>query len=216
MIVPSPLFFISCHIGTKDSTVLFPEELTLLEGASNKRQREFCAGRYCAHNLLEILGYANQPILKDKCGAPIWPEGITGSISHSGNVAVAIASAHGVIRSVGIDIQKRLKPFPFNIIHKLYRAEEMGAFLKIPSISLDLYSYSVFSAKESVFKCCYMVFDYFLSFSDIVIELDLEKGVFMATTPDLPHWKVSSFCHGINGRVYFDLEYVYSIIWLDT
>ena len=49
---------------------------------SQKRLSDFATGRYCAMKALEQFGIQDAiiPIGEDR--APIWPEGIVGSISH--------------------------------------------------------------------------------------------------------------------------------------
>ena len=215
-ILPSPIFYTSSYIGAKNKKTLLPEEALLIEGANNKREKEFCAGRYCAHNIMNTMGFYGFPILKDKNGAPIWPKGTTGSITHSGNLAAATASTTERIKSVGLDIQKRVVPFPPNVVRILYRADEIDAFKRIPPKLLDLYSCCIFSAKESVFKSCYMAFKFLPDFSDIFVELNLTKGIFHATVPELQKNKTFSFCDRMMGHVGFDMKYVYTATWLES
>jgi 4'-phosphopantetheinyl transferase EntD len=90
-LLPSPPFYFALCETSKDPQVLHPSELPLIAGAGIKRQQEFCSGRFCAHQALDRLGYHDIPLLADQYGAPVWPCGITGSISHSGGIAVAAA-----------------------------------------------------------------------------------------------------------------------------
>lgn len=90
-LLPSPPFYFALCETPKDQQVLHQSELPLIAGAGPKRQQEFCSGRFCAHRVLDRLGYQDIPVLADQYGAPVWPSGITGSISHSGGKAVAAA-----------------------------------------------------------------------------------------------------------------------------
>ncbi|MBS0484331.1 MAG: hypothetical protein JSS06_03825 [Proteobacteria bacterium] len=90
-LLPSPPFYFSICETPKDRQVLHKFELPLIAGASIKRQQEFCSGRFCAHQVLDRMGYQDIPLLADPYGAPVWPGSITGSISHSGGIAVAAA-----------------------------------------------------------------------------------------------------------------------------
>ncbi|MBS0423294.1 MAG: hypothetical protein JSR71_02455 [Proteobacteria bacterium] len=90
-LLPSPPFYFATSETSKDLRVLHKSELPLIAGAGTKRQQEFCSGRFCAHQVLDRLGYQDVPLLADQCGAPVWPCGIAGSISHSGGKAVAAA-----------------------------------------------------------------------------------------------------------------------------
>jgi 4'-phosphopantetheinyl transferase EntD len=68
--------------GGSPGTGLFPEEITLVARATEKRRREFTAGRECARAALAGLGLAAVPILRGYRGAPQWPDGVVGSITH--------------------------------------------------------------------------------------------------------------------------------------
>ncbi|OZS41523.1 4'-phosphopantetheinyl transferase family protein [Photobacterium sanguinicancri] len=60
-----------------------------LQKSVTKRQAEFLAGRLCVKLLMHrLLGYSTPvPISPDR--SPSWPVGVTGSISHSNNHAIA-------------------------------------------------------------------------------------------------------------------------------
>src|ERR1700683_1547885 len=76
------------------AVVLFPSELAVAATASQRRRREFATARGCAHAALAGLGLPSAAILPDRRGAPIWPEGVVGSITHcSGYRAAAVAPA---------------------------------------------------------------------------------------------------------------------------
>jgi 4'-phosphopantetheinyl transferase EntD len=89
--LPSPPFYFEICDTPKDQRALHKSELSLITGASIKRQQDFCTGRFCAHQVLEKMGYKDIPLLADQYGAPLWPSSITGSISHSGGKAAAVA-----------------------------------------------------------------------------------------------------------------------------
>ncbi|QOJ24569.1 MAG: hypothetical protein HRU78_13700 [Gammaproteobacteria bacterium] len=89
--LPSPPFYFAICDTPKDQRALHKSELSLITGAGIKRQQDFCTGRFCAHQVLDKMGHKDTPLLADQNGAPLWPCGITGSISHSGGKAVAAA-----------------------------------------------------------------------------------------------------------------------------
>lgn len=211
---PSPLFHFEICETSKDQQALHLAERSLIEGASAKRQQDFCSGRYCAHRILDKLGYRKVPVLSDSHGAPCWPANITGSISHSGGVAMAVAAYKQHVRALGFDIQTYARPFPYDTLDTLFRLEEKQSILSIQPEFMDLYAYGIFSAKESVFKCCYSAFGCLLEWRDIVITLDWAKGIFFARTPQHPLC-APFFCNsGVNGRIFVDESYSYTGIWL--
>jgi 4'-phosphopantetheinyl transferase EntD len=75
-----------------DGVALFPEEELVVAGAVVKRRTEFATARHCARAALSRLGVAPTPILPGERGAPQWPAGIVGSMTHcAGYRAAALA-----------------------------------------------------------------------------------------------------------------------------
>lgn len=68
---------------------LFPSEQAVVDGAAEKRRREFAAVRRCARAGLERLGIPEAPILPGAGGAAGWPAGIVGTMTHCSRYAGA-------------------------------------------------------------------------------------------------------------------------------
>jgi len=84
---------------------LFPEERAATEGWAPHRLAQFALGRACARRALGRLGVAAVPILFDREGAPAWPSGTVGSISHKRqNCMIAVGSA-SLFDGVGVDLE---------------------------------------------------------------------------------------------------------------
>src|ERR1700716_1803425 len=60
-----------------------------LRHAVPNRQREFLAGRLCAAQALRCLGADSTHVGMAGDRAPVWPDGVVGSITHSGGFAAA-------------------------------------------------------------------------------------------------------------------------------
>lgn len=90
----------------EDLDGLWPEERALIDRAGRKRQREFASGRRCAHALLDRLGMDAGPLLRSASGAPVWPEAVTGSISHTDDACVAAVAPSSCVAGVGIDVER--------------------------------------------------------------------------------------------------------------
>lgn len=87
---------------------LLGAESEIVSNAVEKRRQEFATARRCARQALAELGIGPVPILTGERGAPVWPEGIVGSMTHcSGYRAAAVARASD-IRTVGIDAEPHL------------------------------------------------------------------------------------------------------------
>lgn len=129
----------------------FAEEVILVSGASAQRRWEFSAGRICAHNALARLGVEMRMIgIHDDC-SPIWPEGISGSITHTKDYAAAIVAPKVKYRSLGIDAEP-YGSVSADLDETLFSQHELGYILGSLPWRRDLLRGVLFSAKEACFK----------------------------------------------------------------
>jgi 4'-phosphopantetheinyl transferase EntD len=104
MILPAGVQSEECF-GDPPGGVLFPEEERVIANAVASRRRDYTTVRSCARACLERLGYPSVPILPGVGGAPSWPAGIRGSMTHCiGYAAAAVGLAAG-ISTIGIDAE---------------------------------------------------------------------------------------------------------------
>jgi 4'-phosphopantetheinyl transferase EntD len=159
---------------------LFPEEEPLIARAVEKRRREFITGRHCARTALARLGVPPGPILRGDRGAPQWPSGTIGSITHcSGYRAAAVATSTSGI-TIGIDAEPH-GPLPDGVLETVASPEEIAALDRLrngnPQVSWDRI---LFSAKESVYKAWFPLTGRWLDFTEAAVDVDL-SGRFTAT-----------------------------------
>jgi 4'-phosphopantetheinyl transferase EntD len=103
-LLPSEVAYVEAF-GDLPDVKLFPEEETLIARAVGKRRREFTTARSCARSALAALGVAPMPILPGERGAPQWPPGFVGSITHcAGYRAAAVARSRDVL-TIGVDAE---------------------------------------------------------------------------------------------------------------
>jgi 4'-phosphopantetheinyl transferase EntD len=142
---------------------LFPEEEELIERAVDKRRREFGTGRTCARRALADLGRRPAPITRGENGAPVWPDGIVGSITHcAGYRGAAVAEARDV-RALGIDAEPH-DTLPDGVLKAIARPEELT---ELRSMNGDLcWDRLLFSAKEAVYKAWFPLARTWLGFED--------------------------------------------------
>ncbi len=87
---PDSVALASCRLQDFDEPSILPAELAqLCQSFSTARRTQFLCGRWCAARALEQLDAAAQVIGRGADREPVWPPGITGSISHSGDWAIA-------------------------------------------------------------------------------------------------------------------------------
>jgi 4'-phosphopantetheinyl transferase EntD len=95
----------SVHTRTDPPVELFPSEAALLVTAVEKRRQEFATVRHCARLALAELGVAPAPILPGIRGAPIWPDGIVGSMTHCTGYRAAAVGRTTQVGGIGIDAE---------------------------------------------------------------------------------------------------------------
>lgn len=143
-----------------------------LRKAQECRQAEFLAGRLVARRALERLKVKGGEISIGQGGMPIWPPGLSGSISHT-RKSVCCAVAKGNSRFIGIDCE--------DIVPRK-QAAELSEFVLSP-VELSIIRHSgldfaegftlLFSAKESCFKAVYPVVRRSIDFRAIeVVQID--------------------------------------------
>lgn len=84
---------------------IHPKEAGYVVQSGEKRRRDFALGRACAHTALMGLGYTDTVVAKGQDGAPLWPKGVTGSITHTKGYAAAIVGETSNFGGIGIDAE---------------------------------------------------------------------------------------------------------------
>ncbi|GII57993.1 4'-phosphopantetheinyl transferase [Planotetraspora thailandica] len=166
------------QFGDVPGATLFPEEETLVARAVAKRRREFTTGRHCARRALGLLGVPPGPILRGDGGAPLWPSGTIGSITHcDGYRAAAVTSKRDVL-SLGIDAEP-YGPLPADVLDMVASPEEIAALRRLGDGSVD-WDKILFSAKESIYKTWFPLTGRWLDFTEASVDID-PSGEFTAT-----------------------------------
>jgi 4'-phosphopantetheinyl transferase EntD len=176
---------------------LFPEELAIIARSVDKRRREFTTVRGCAREALARLGFDPLPILPGERGAPRWPAGIVGSMTHcEGYRACALALGRDV-RTVGVDAEPDA-PLPEGVLDAIALTDELAMLRDLeaqaPGVHWDRL---LFSAKEAVYKAWFPLAGKWLDFSEARIAIDPAAGTFEATLlvpgPETPEGPLAGF-----------------------
>src|ERR1044071_637884 len=148
--------------------IVFPPQLT---NAVAKRRGDYLAGRFCAQRVLEQLGFGAVPhqVGIGPSREPVWPPGVVGSFSHSGDRAVCIATTEPEVIGVGIDLEKEI---PDEIVqeirHQIIDATEDSVLRsQFPSYNRALTI--AFSGKETIYKAMYPQVRRFFDFSAVKV-----------------------------------------------
>lgn len=151
-----------------------PAEAAQMAAMVDKRRREFLAGRACARAALEALGRDSGPIARGADGAPQWPAGVVGSITHCDGFCCAAAATTDVLRALGVDAEPAVRLDP--AVERLCAGDgERAAWAKLGREPACGWGIVAFSIKEAVFKTR-------APFADAPLLSDIR----IALTPDSP------------------------------
>ena len=166
--------------GDPPDAALFPAEEALLARAVEKRRREFATGRQCARSALGVLGIGPAPILPGQGGAPQWPSGIVGSITHCAGYRAAAAARASEVVTIGLDAEPA-QSLPGEVLGLVTRPDERDRLRDLardaPGVCWDTL---LFSAKESVYKAWFPLARRWLGFHDADITINSADGTFEA------------------------------------
>jgi 4'-phosphopantetheinyl transferase EntD len=134
-----------CSLAAADANDLWPEERRVMTGAVPHRLDEFAAGRQAARTALAALGHPAVALPMGPDRAPIWPEGISGSISHAAGLAVAVVRPGAPL---GVDVEDD-SPLPEDLWSTLTSPAERAT---LPPGDTGRQVRWLFAAKEALFK----------------------------------------------------------------
>jgi 4'-phosphopantetheinyl transferase EntD len=131
------------------SVAVHQDENVHVAGAAEKRRRDFALGRACARAALACLGHGDAAIAKGGEGAPVWPVGIVGSITHTMGYAAALAGESRGFTEIGIDAE-RTGGVTQDLWPRLFTADEQLTLRTHPDPPLA--AILLFCAKEACYK----------------------------------------------------------------
>ncbi|MGW0770173.1 4'-phosphopantetheinyl transferase family protein [Streptomyces sp. NPDC002676] len=172
-LLPASVVAVAAHRDDPlwEDAPLYPEEEALVARAVPKRRREFAAVRACARRAMEKLGVPPQPVVSGVRGAPRWPAGVIGSMTHSDGYCAAALVRATDLASLGIDAEPH-GPLPEGVGDAVFlpaEAQRLGRLAaQWPAVHWDRI---LFSAKESVYKAWFPLTGEWLDFSEADITL---------------------------------------------
>lgn len=120
--------------------------------AVRARQLAFLGGRLCAEAALASQGLRlDAPLARGDDGAPAWPAGFTGSITHAAGVAMAVAMARNGPHDIGLDTESLIVQDTTRraVLSQCLDAAERAALGPEPAAARLT---AIFSAKEAWYK----------------------------------------------------------------
>ena len=130
---------------------LHPEEASVLQRFKRSRRSTWVGGRLALAQACLARSQTFRPILNDDRGAPILPDGLTGSLTHKNNLAIAIVAPAEESMRLGIDVESLAIRQP--AIERMILTQSERAVLKtLDDSQKALFLVRTFSLKESIYK----------------------------------------------------------------
>jgi len=166
--------------GDTAPALLFPAEEAAIARAVAKRRSEFATGRACARAALAKLGLPPVPIVPGPRGAPQWPPGVTGSITHCAGYRASAVARLADVASLGLDAEPNA-PLPDGVLERIAVAQERAWLPElaaaVPGVSWDRL---LFCAKESVYKAWFPLTGRWLGFEQAAVTVEPQSRTFTA------------------------------------
>jgi 4'-phosphopantetheinyl transferase EntD len=157
-------------IDPADVATLGPREAALVANAVAKRQHEFATARRLAREALGRFGITGFEVVHDEARAPVWPEGIGASLSHSSTRAFVAMGRRDEVGTPGIDAEDR-PTLAEPLWRMVLRAEEREALERLPPAQRGRLGLVLFSAKEALYKAQYPWSRTYMGFSELRVDL---------------------------------------------
>lgn len=155
---------------------LHPEEAAVVAHAAPRRRQEFADVRACARAAMAALGVPPQPLLPGERGAPRWPAGVVGSMTHCAGYRAAVCARAGDLAAVGIDAEPHL-PVPDGVLRLVASPDEHDHLDALTAADPAVHwGRLLFSAKEAVYKAWFPLTGRPLGFRDAALEIARPTG----------------------------------------
>ncbi len=154
-----------------------------VSGAIETRRREHATVRACARRALIRLGHSPAPILADAAGAPRWPAGVVGSLTHCDGYRAAILAPAAEIAGLGIDAEPHAG-LDAELWEQILNPVERLDLTALAAVHADVHWDRIaFCAKEAAYKAWFPLTRRWLEFTDVRSTVRPD-GTFIATAPD--------------------------------
>lgn len=161
-------------VSTRDdapANELYADEAAHICRAVASRRADFAAVRNCARTALAELGFERGPMVPGERGAPVWPEGVVGSLTHAAGLRAAAVAHRADIASLGIDVEAA-GALPDGVLDTIALPREKAALSRLD----PLFGRVLFSAKEALYKTWFPLTRRWLDFDDAEVVIGSDGG----------------------------------------
>lgn len=180
-----------------DADLLWLPHHAELSNAGRKRKAEHLAGRIAAAHALGAIHERAIPGIGPS-GEPLWPKGVSGSITHSGTQAMAVVTCHHPV-IIGIDCETILSEKEAQEIKDGVIDVQEEIILSLSGYPFPLALTLAFSAKESLFKALFPRVQSWMGFEStrvthlddkaLTLALTLQRAGYAKATAFTVHWR---------------------------
>lgn len=163
-----------------DNHPFWPGDSRTLAHATPARKAEFAAGRAAARQALRAIGMVPFAIPMGADRAPVWPNGVVGSITHHDGRCLAVAARSSALAGLGLDLEP-LDPLPEDLWPSVLTTTDLSWLLTQDSALRGAYARMIFSAKEATYKALYPQTRRVVGFDAMDIRTDLAHNRFTAS-----------------------------------
>ncbi|MFH8472627.1 4'-phosphopantetheinyl transferase [Streptomyces sp. NPDC018000] len=185
--------------GPESTATLFPAEQAVVDGVCDERRKEFTTVRGCARAALARLGVAPTPLVPGPLGAPRWPAGVLGSMTHCRGYRAAAVARTAEFAALGIDAEPQ-EPLPDVVASRIVTGPESDwlrqQFPEDAGLPLDRL---LFCAKEASYKAFAPWTPTRFGFQDFAVRLRPD-GTFRTVPPSAAMPPAGPCAAGITGR----------------
>ena len=187
-------------IGDFDYSEVTPEEKAIAASFTVRRKNEFLTGRACAR--AAALPVALPSVVRTTSGAPDWPPGVTGSISHDNSLAIAAVAINSPSVAIGIDIEAAHHVEP-SLLPIICTPAERDAIERLKPCQVQQRTAAVFTLKEAFYKAQFSITGEWLEFHDIEIHFVKSGALIVPVKPETAiiqrDWSITSIAAFLKG-----------------
>ncbi len=181
-----------------------------LSQAVVKRKAEYLAGRLAARQALAQAGVHDFPLHNSPTRDPQWPQAVTGSISHTGPHALAVACQKQPwqLSGIGLDIEAIISEKSAQRLWCAILSPDEKNLLEQTGLPFAFMVTLAFSVKEALFKALYPLLRQYLAFhSSAIIAfrpddacLDLRLDATLTASGRIPD-RVTGYYYYLDGNL---------------
>lgn len=145
---------------------LHPDERSHALTLGGYRQVQFVGGRLAFGEVFPELGLRRVGVLTNLHGAPELPHGVTGSITHKNELAIAMVARGGP--GLGIDLEDTERDRP-GVAARVLRPEELEAVERLPVERRWRDTAVRFSLKEAIYKALHPFLLRYIGFQEVAV-----------------------------------------------